>query len=164
MQAMQKASCEHCNATYHYALWHADFGGFSYCYCDTCGMLATIDYRNPHMALLPYTQLLHQQMDVLWEPYLDPCSCGGSFRCGSMPRCPRCGLTLSAETAGYYIELNSGKIARDWKWQRNWTDSCCIAIEDPKGDGELLHISDPFLTREQPKEKKGWRSIFGFGK
>jgi hypothetical protein len=164
MQAMQKALCEHCNALYRYTLWNASFGDFSYCYCDTCGMLATIDYRNPRMALLPYTPLLHQEMDAIWEPHLNPCSCGGAFRRGSSPCCPRCRLPLSAETAGYYIEQNAGAIAKDWKWQRNWSDSYCIAIEEINADGELRLITDPFLTREQPAEKKGWKSFFGFGK
>ena len=164
MQAMQKALCEHCNVTYRYTLWNASFGGFSYCYCYTCGMLATIDYRNPRMALLPYTPLLHQEMDALWEPHLDPCSCGGTFRRGASPRCPRCHLPLSAETAGYYIEQNEGKAAKDWKWQGNWSEAYCIAIEEMNNGGELRLITDPFLTNEQPKEKKGWKSLFGFGK
>ncbi len=148
MFALHQGDCEHCWRAYRYALWHAGFGDFSYAYCDSCGMLATLDERSEKIAQLPRISSPYQEMDAKWEPFLNSCPCGGRFRNGASPRCPYCHIALSAEYAASHIERNSTGAPRGWKWQRNWSDVYCMAIEDPKSPGNMRQIVDPFIDSE----------------
>jgi hypothetical protein len=79
-----------------------------------------------------------QEMCSAMEQYVQPCQCGGSFKTGSEPRCPRCNETLSAESATSYIESNAPDTKKGWRWQRNWHGIYCIVIEEKR-------IADNFL-------------------
>lgn len=162
MFTLQKGDCEHCARTLRYALLNAVFGDFSYAYCDTCGALATIGLNNSKLLTMPKTDATNQAIPVEWEPYLRACVCGGAFRRGASPRCLFCEKPLSAEIAVSHIEGNSVGAPRGWRWQRNWTDTYCMAMEDPKNPGNLRQVVDPFLhgEDEEPRPKK-WYQIFG---
>ena len=164
MFALHRGDCEHCQRAYRYTLLHAAFGDFSYAYCDSCGMLATFSYSNSFLVRLPPPSSPHQVIDSAWEPFLDQCACGGHFRSGAAPRCLSCSSSLSADHAAAHIERNAIGAGRGWRWQRNWTDLYCIALEDPKDPGSLRQIEDPFLERKRAdKPRKGlWSRIFSF--
>jgi hypothetical protein len=123
-------------------------------------MVATIDYHDPRMALLPPTDLLNQEMDASWEPYLAPCACGGNFRRGASPRCPLCSQPLSAEKAALYIEAMHAHIAKNWQWQGNWSDEYFIAMDDPQNPGASLLVANPFPVSQTKKSKSFWASLF----
>lgn len=162
MFTLQKGDCEHCARSFRYALLNAVFGDFSYAYCDTCGALATIGLNNSMLLKMPKTDATNQAIPVEWEPFLRACICGGSFRRVSAPRCIYCDQPLSAEIAASHIEKNTVGAPRGWHWQRNWTDTYCLAIEDPKNPGKLRQVLDPFLQaegEEQPRKK--WYQVFG---
>lgn len=165
MFALHKGDCEHCSRTYRYTLLHAGFGDFSYAYCDTCGMLATFNYANGFMVRMPPLSSPHQVIDPEWEALLDQCACGGRFRSGAAPRCQACHSELSPEYAAAHIERNAIGAGRGWRWQRNWTDLYCIALEDPKDPGNLRQIEDPFGERKRiEKPRKGlWSRVFSLG-
>jgi len=164
MFALHRGNCEHCHRGYNYELWHAPFGDFSYAYCDTCGLLATIDERNENVAQMPCATAQGQEMDAAWESYLRPCSCGGSFRKGASPRCPHCREALSARFAGAHISRNIVGTPRGWQWQDNWSESYCIAIEDPKNPGKMRHVADPFPDPKDKKDDEPWGQILGLNK
>ena len=165
MFALHKGDCEHCLRTFRYTLLHAAFGDFSYAYCDRCGMLATFSYSNSFLVKVPPPSAPHQVIDPAWEPFLNQCACGGNFRSGASPRCVFCSGALSADHAAAHIERNAIGAGRGWRWQRNWTDLYCIALEDPKDPGNLRQIEDPFLEQKRAeKPRKGlWSRIFSFG-
>lgn len=162
MFTLQKGDCEHCARSFHYALLNAVFGDFSYAYCDTCGALATINLNNSILLKMPKTDATNQAIPAAWEPFLKECVCGGSFRRGASPRCISCDQPLSAELAAPHLEKNSVGAPRGWQWQRNWMDTYCLAIEDPKNPGKLRQVVDPFLSSEtdEPRKKK-WYQVFG---
>lgn len=160
MLVLSKGECEHCHKSYRFDLLSATFGECSYAYCDSCGMLATLSYHDPRMALLPPTDILHQEIDEAWESWLAPCACGGSFRRGASPRCPNCHLPLSAEIAGEFIETNKALAKGNWRWQRNWSDEYCMAIADPTKFDQLLQIANPFPKNQPQKSKKRFLSFF----
>src|SRR5580658_125970 len=87
MLILQDGECEHCTRAYRYSLWHSGFGDNSYAYCDTCGMLAVLNYSHPNYRKLPPLTKKYQVMDAAWEPFLRRCGCGGRFRVGASPRC-----------------------------------------------------------------------------
>jgi hypothetical protein len=162
MFTLQKGDCEHCARSYHYALLSAVFGDFSYAYCDSCGALATIGFNNSMMLTMPKTEATHQAIIAEWEPFLRACICGGAFRRGAAPRCLYCNEPLSADYAASHIEKNTVGAPRGWHWQRNWTGTYCLAMEDSKSPGNLRQIVDPFLRGEgdNPRKKK-WYQILG---
>ncbi|HTB95956.1 MAG TPA: hypothetical protein VK716_03040 [Terracidiphilus sp.] len=162
MLTLQKGACEHCARNYHYALLNADFGDFSYAYCDSCGIPATINLNSSFLLTMPRPAATHQVIDPAWEPFLRPCICGGHFRNGAAPRCPSCNQPLSADFAATHIEHNTIGAPRGWKWQRNWTDAYCLAMEDPQNPGNLREILNPFLNRDEEKTRKSrWFNLFG---
>jgi phage FluMu protein Com len=165
MFALQKGDCEHCNRSFHYTLLHAGFGDYSYAYCDSCGALATFSYSNSFLINMPPISAPHQVIDRAWEPYLSLCPCGGHFRAAAAPRCLFCNSVLSAQQAATYIERNTKGAPRGWRWQGNWTDVYCMAIEDPRVPGTLRQINDAFLETYQPKPRKGhWFQIPTFNR
>ncbi len=167
MFSLHKGDCEHCSRTYRYMLLHAGFGDFSYAYCDSCGTLAALAYTNRDLSNLPATTVRHEEIEKGWEPYLRPCSCGGSFRKGVSPRCVYCNSPLSADYAAGHIERNSVGATRGWRWQRNWHDMYCMVIEDPTNPGSLRQIADPIIRISIPKEKLGkriWSNIFSLSR
>ena len=165
MFALHKGDCEHCTRIFRYTLLHAGFGDFSYAYCDACGTLATFSYSNSHLVKLPPPSTPHQVIDPEWEAFLDECRCGGHFRSGASPRCVFCSEVLSADHAAAHIERNAIGAGRGWRWQRNWTDLYCIALEDPKDPGNLRQVEDPFLEhKSRSKPHKGlWSRVLSFG-
>lgn len=157
---MHKGNCEHCHQTFNYSLWNAELGECSYAYCDACGAVATIEYSDRRMALLPPTNLMKQEIDESWEPYLASCGCGGSFRRGASPRCPFCHQPLSAEHAGGYIESIYANLTKNWRWQGNWSEEFFIAMEDPKTGTDTMLVANPFKSGESKKSKSFWTSLF----
>jgi hypothetical protein len=166
MFALHKGDCEHCLRIFRYTLLHAGFGDFSYAYCDACGTLATFNYSDGFLVKLPPHSETHQVIDAGWEPFLAPCACGGHFRADASPRCVHCHAALSAEHAAAHIERNAIGAGRGWRWQGNWSDTYCVALEDPRDPGTLRQVEDPFLERRSRagKPQKGiWSQIFSFG-
>jgi hypothetical protein len=162
MFSLLKGDCEHCGQFYYYSLLHAGFGDYSYAYCDSCGTLATIGYSSSFILTMPHISSPHQVIDVEWEPFLRPCSCGGHFRRGASPRCVHCNAVLSADYAATHIEHNFVAGGRGWRWQRNWTDLYCIDIAEPNRQGMMRQVSDPFIeskSRADHSHKKGWFSF-----
>lgn len=147
MFSLLKGDCEHCGQFYRYSLLHAGFGDFSYAYCDTCGKLATFSSSSSFLLSMPRAVSPHQVIDDAWGPHIRSCDCGGAFRRGASPRCVVCTRPLSAEHATGHIEHNFIGGGRNWRWQRNWTDTYCLEIEDPARPGSLRHMRDPFLDR-----------------
>lgn len=167
MFTLHKGDCEHCCRIYHYTLLHAGFGDYSYAYCDRCGTLATFDYSSSFILSVPALKTQHQAIEASWHPFIKECSCGGDFRSGASPRCVFCAEPLSAEHAAAHIERNSVGAGRGWRWQKNWSDVYCMALEDPRNPGTLRQVVDPFADRssrvEQPA-RKGWAQIFSFSR
>lgn len=167
MFALHKGDCEHCARTYRYTLLHAGFGDFSYAYCDSCGTLATFNYSNSFLVNMPRISAPHQVIDPEWEPYLDSCACGGHFRASASPRCVFCNSILSPEHAAHHIERNTVGAGRGWRWQGNWSDIYCIALEDPKDPGSLRQGEDRFLeqkSRAGRPHKGVWSLILNYGR
>lgn len=162
MVILKKGDCEHCGSNYRYSLWHSGFGDTSYAYCDQCGMLAIINYSNPHVAALPTPIAHYAEIDPQWEPLLKACPCGGSFRRGQSPRCPFCNERLSAMHAAGHIEAHAHGAGRHWQWQNDWQGVYCMAIDDPDNPGSLLQVVDPLLTSdiEKPRPKSRWSQLF----
>lgn len=167
MFVLQQGDCDHCHRAFHYTLLHAGFGDYSYAYCDSCGMLATFNYSNSFLVNMPPISVPHQVIDRAWEPFLAPCDCGSHFRAGAAPRCIFCNTPLSAQHAATYIEPNTKGAGRGWRWQGNWTDLYCLAMEDPRAPGSLRQVNDVFLERQAPgpKPRKGlWSMILSFSR
>jgi phage FluMu protein Com len=167
MFALQRGDCEHCNRTFHYTLLNAGFGDYSYAYCDSCGMLATFSYSHSLSVNLPPVSAPHQVIDRAWEPFLNPCACGGHYRANAAPRCLFCNSVLSAEHAATYIERNTKGAPRGWHWQGNWTDIYCLAMEDPRAPGSLRQANDVFHERksaETKPRKRRWFQIPSFSR
>ena len=144
MATLQTGNCEHCLTEYHYDIWHSGFSDLTYAYCDSCGMLATLNSWDPRCSKLPPHSSWHREIDAVLEPSIEPCVCGGKFRKGSDPRCPHCKLPISAEYAARFIERNAPGTSKGWHWQRTWTGLYCFAVEDPANPGTLRHMKDPF--------------------
>lgn len=167
MFSLLKGDCEHCRRVYRYSLLDASFSDCSYAYCDTCGRLAIVNYSSSYMTSIPPISTPHQVIDAAWEAYLRPCSCGGRFRSDAAPRCIICQAQLSAEHAAAHIERNFIAGGRSWSWQRNWTGSYCIDIEDPTRPGEMRHDQNPFRNMNakdgvaEPDAPSAKRSLFG---
>jgi hypothetical protein len=122
-------NCEKCHDQFGYYLIHSGFNDSVYAYCDLCGKTAILDLRDKRMPTLQNCPP-HQEICSAIESYLCPCDCGGHFKQGAAPRCPRCGEALSAEFAASYIESNAPGTAKGWRWQRSWKTLYCIVIEN----------------------------------
>jgi hypothetical protein len=144
MFSLLRGECDHCGRAYRYSLLDAAFSDCSYAYCNTCGVLAIINYSSSYIMSMPQISTPHQVIDSAWEPYLRPCACGGQFRSGAAPRCMVCRRELSAVNATTHIERNFIAGSRTWSWQRNWTGSYCIDIESPALPGVPRHVENPF--------------------
>jgi hypothetical protein len=105
-------------------------------------ILSLFDKRWPK---LPPECVPQEEICVEMEAYLRPCECGGAFKKGTSPRCPRCNTPLSAETATSYIEENAPGTNKGWRWQENWHETYCIVIEN-------IMAEDKFKT---------WKSLTG---
>ena len=166
MVILKKGDCEHCGRFYRYSLWHSGFGDNSYAYCDECGVLALVNYANPHVAGFPPQSTQFAEIDESWEPFLKPCACGGRFRKGQSPRCPFCSEKLSPAHAAEHIEAQARGAGKAWHWQNNWTGVYSLAIDDPHNPGALLQVIDPVFASEtrRAKSKSRWSLLFSFGK
>ena len=167
MVILKKGDCEHCSRNYRYSLWHSGFGDNSYAYCDECGLLALINYTNPHVAGFPPHKTQYAEIDESWEPFLKPCPCGGRFRKGQSPRCPFCKERLSSVHAAGHIEAQAHGAGKGWRWQNDWTGVYCIAIDDPHNPGVLLQLLDPVIAterREKTRSKSRWSLLFSLGR
>src|SRR5271156_4465348 len=122
--------CENCQESFEYNIYHSGFGDCSYAYCDTCGMTSILSMWDKRWPKLPPGYLHHREICPDFEPFIRPCTCGGSFKKGASPRCPHCRRVLSAEAATSFIEKNAKGTKKGWRWQRNWTDTYCIVIDD----------------------------------
>src|SRR5579863_3213712 len=123
--------CEQCYGPFEYWLCHCGMAECGYAYCDSCGRTAILsewDKRRPQLPNCPS----QQEICAAMESYLQPCECGGRFRKGAFPRCPRCNQHLSAESATSYIEANAPGAKKGWRWQKSWSGLYCIVIENNK--------------------------------
>ena len=123
-------TCEHCGKSFGYTLLHCGFGDCSYAYCEKCGMTAILSLWDKRMPKLSQGAWGQQEIPTDLEQYMQPCECGGFFKRGSSPRCPRCSQGLSAEIATTYIERNAPGTKKGWKWQRSWHAMYCMVIEN----------------------------------
>jgi hypothetical protein len=121
--------CEHCHGQFRYYLIHSGFNDSNYAYCDSCGKTAVLSIWHKRMPKLPDCAP-HEEICAAMERCIRPCDCGGRFRRGAAPRCPRCGVSLSAESATPYIERNAPGSRTGWRWQRSWSKLYCIVIEN----------------------------------
>lgn len=132
VREQHQGTCEHCGNGFAYYLIHAGFSDSSYAYCDTCGETALLSYWRVKTFGIP--ELAHcfsyQEICTEWEPYLKSCDCGGSFKKGAAPRCPKCKEQLSPEVAAGYIERNAPGTKKGWHWQRNWHGLYCIVVDN----------------------------------
>lgn len=118
-------ACEHCEYEFPYEIWHAGFSDLSYAYCDSCGILATLDmWKFPEGTKCK----VHQVIPVEAEKELKECECGGHFAHHASPRCPSCRKELSAKAASRWIESNAPGTKKGWRWQENWTGLYMICI------------------------------------
>jgi len=120
--------CYSCNARFSYFLVHNGFNDSAYAYCDTCGMTSLLSgwsKKIPEGVELR----IHQVISEAVEPFLQKCFCGGSFKKGASPRCPRCSSVLSAVEATKYIEANAPGARMGWRWQQDWQGVYCITVE-----------------------------------
>ena len=122
--------CEHCRQTFSYSLCHCGFSDCCYAYCENCGSTALLDMWNPMVKKLPPVFPWQQEIKKESEPFILPCRCGGNFRAGACPRCPRCNESISAAFATEFIERNAAGTKKGWRWQRSWHGTYCIVIED----------------------------------
>jgi hypothetical protein len=133
MSNRELGRCEHCHKGFSYQLFHCGFGDCSYSYCEGCGKTAVLNvwgWERPNIPKLPAGCPPQQEICQNWEPYLNNCDCGGQFKKGASPKCPHCASPLSAELAAKYIEENAAGTSKGWRWQRNWSQTYCIVIED----------------------------------
>jgi hypothetical protein len=136
MAELSLGTCEHCQKHFEYSLVHCGFSDCIYAYCDSDGTTAILslwDNRIPNLPDCP----LQQEICSAMESYMSSCECGGQFRKGSVPRCPHRNLPLSAELATTFIENNAIGTKKGWRWQRSWTGTYCIVIENKKIDNNF---------------------------
>lgn len=127
-QRPQIGRCDICDYSFAYDLCHCGFADMGYAYCERCGQTALLS--GWFKGIPPAAQLrIHQAISIETEPHLEPCNCGGTFRCNASPRCPRCLQALSPDTAARWIEANAPGTLKGWRWQRNWSDVYAIVIE-----------------------------------
>lgn len=123
--------CEHCLQQFQYAIYHCGFGDCSYAYCDSCGRTAILSMWDKRWPTIENCEV-QQEICSAMEPLLERCECGGRFRKGGAPRCPRCNLSLSAELAASYIEKNALGTEKGWRWQRTWKGLYCMVVENKR--------------------------------
>ena len=122
-------TCESCGRSFHYRLIHNGFNDSAFAYCDRCGYEATLN--GWHKGIPSQARLkIHGPVNPEAEPFLEPCSCGGTFRARASPRCPHCKNTLAAGSARSYLEANATGTAKGWRWQGSWQGIYSIVIED----------------------------------
>lgn len=127
-QILDRGSCEHCHHEFQYSLLHNGFNDSAFAYCDACGTVAVLNgwYKGiPSEAGLR----IHGPIVQRTEPWLTPCTCGGTFTSSAVPRCPACNSELSPESARTWLEANAPGTARGWRWQNTWAGIYCIVIE-----------------------------------
>jgi hypothetical protein len=128
---LEVGNCEHCHGQFSYHLVHAGFSDCIYAYCNFCGKTAILSVYDERMPKLPNCPDFEEICSAM-EPYIRSCECGGRFQRGAAPRFPRCGESLSAESATRYIESNAPGTKVGWHWQRSWSKVYCIVIENKK--------------------------------
>jgi hypothetical protein len=129
MRELSAGKCEQCQQNFGYYLVHSGFNDSSYAYCEKCGRTAILSMWAKPIPLLPKCAW-QQEICADWEPFVQPCECGGAFKKGAWPRCPHCSQPLSAEKATTYIEANAPGTKKGWRWQRNWQETYCIVVEN----------------------------------
>jgi hypothetical protein len=85
---------------------------------------------NPGVEKLPAVFPWQHEINKACESFILACECGGHFRAGASPRCPRCNEPISAVLATEFIERNAPGTKKGWRWQRSWNGTYCIAIEN----------------------------------
>lgn len=124
----QNGNCSSCKRTFEYRLV-SGFNDSAYACCDACGMTAQF---NVYSKSVPKGQKLDIGAPIpsVLEEFVSKCTCGGRFRGGAGPRCIHCHEVLDAHKSASFIEHNAPGAAKGWRWQRNWTGSDAIIIED----------------------------------
>jgi hypothetical protein len=134
--------CDICRGGFGYYLIHNGFNDSNYAYCDGCGCTALLSgYSSKIPSGASRLLVGYERINPVIEAFLRPCECGGHFTSTAGPRCPRCSIELSAESATDFIERNAPGTAGGWRWQRNWSGLYAIVIDerfvrDPWIDGD----------------------------
>jgi hypothetical protein len=120
--------CSACRAAFPYHLIHDGFNVSAHGYCHLCGRTLVLD--------LPSHDPRYSEaqgfgcITLATESKLAPCQCGGQFRASASPRCPSCGIELSAVSLGPQIEANAVGTKAGWRWQNSWQGLYAIIIGD----------------------------------
>jgi hypothetical protein len=122
------AQCDRCQKAFGYRIIHNGFNDTAYAYCARCEMIAFLSRWCSHIPKEVKLQV-HRNITPDIEPFLQPCRCGGCFRSGASPHCPRCHAELSATAATKWIEENALGTKKGWRWQQNWTEMYSIIVE-----------------------------------
>jgi len=118
-------TCEHCGGSFPYELLHNGFNDSAYAYCSSCGMTTVLDaWKVPDGIRIQFHTVIKSEDEKL----LLPCECGGTFKSGASPRCPRCHQELSPELAKKWLEANAPGTTKGWRWQCSWTGLYAVVI------------------------------------
>lgn len=106
-----KGRCESCGKEFGYYLIHNGFNESAFAYCDRCGETCLLNFWHvPEDVNLEDQGIIGETV----EPWLGPCTCGGSFMREASPRCPHCNSILSV--AGLYCVVIENRVLHDcWK-------------------------------------------------
>ena len=133
--------CYHCGTSSTFSYAHSGFSDEHFFYCNTCGVLAVIDwyakeyepFYKKYIAGNLYNPQKEEDLERFKEDtrrmkleicqYLEACSCGGKFTVDAIPRCPRCKKELEWDKVLDQIERAFG--ARGYATQnirKGWHD------------------------------------------
>lgn len=123
---MSLGTCEQCGHEFAFRIIHNGFNETGYAYCDACGRVGFLDTHDERLTEFRNGGGWPGALPDKLAEFLNECACGGRFRFGACPRCPKCRQALSASKARVWIERSA---APEWKWQGDWTGCYCIQIE-----------------------------------
>jgi hypothetical protein len=130
MRKNETGTCDNCGKHFGYYLIHSGFNNSFYAYCDRCGCTALLSAFDKRLQKPTAHRPVLEEIALELERLLAHCRCGGQFRKGASPRCPHCTRPLSPNAAASFIERNATGAEKGWRWQRSWSGTYCIVIEE----------------------------------
>ena len=88
-------TCSACSSSFPYYRIDNQMSGSWYVYCADCGTTGLLEY----VELVPPSVLKRcgYELSQEAETFLPSCKCGGAFRHGSAPLCPKCKYAISRD-------------------------------------------------------------------